>query len=48
MKELEKEIKKNQERASHWEMLHNNAQVLLEDTRRGCLVHREENEQLLK
>lgn len=48
MKELEKQIHKCQERANHWEILHNNSQALIEDMKKGCLAHRDENEQLIK
>lgn len=48
MKELDKQIKKYQERASHWESLHINTHLLLENTKNGCLAHHEDNEQLLR
>lgn len=46
--DLEKESFKLKERAAHWEMLSNNNEALIQDMKKECLAHKDENAQLAR
>ncbi|KAL9546566.1 hypothetical protein MBANPS3_006601 [Mucor bainieri] len=45
--EYEKECNKLQDRVTHWETISNNNNALLQDMKRGCTAHVDENAQLI-
>ncbi|KAI8997499.1 hypothetical protein BDB01DRAFT_771332 [Pilobolus umbonatus] len=48
LKLFEEQAMRLQDKVSHWELLVNNNTLLIEDMKKGCSVHRKENQQLLK
>ncbi|CAO3645302.1 unnamed protein product [Mucor fragilis] len=46
--EYEKECNKLQDRVTHWETISNNNNALLQDMKRGCTAHVDENAQLIR
>ncbi|KAI8096072.1 hypothetical protein BDF21DRAFT_458312 [Thamnidium elegans] len=48
MKEYETKYQKLQDNVTHWETLTNNNQAIIQDMKRDCVSHRDENEQLIR
>ncbi|GAN10985.1 hypothetical protein MAM1_0442c10536 [Mucor ambiguus] len=46
--EYEKECNKLQDRVTHWETISNNNNALLQDMKKGCTAHVDENAQLIR
>ncbi|KAG2209156.1 hypothetical protein INT47_005448, partial [Mucor saturninus] len=46
--EYEKQSVKLQDRVTHWETLTNNNEALIQDMKKGCAAHRDENNQLIR
>lgn len=46
--EYEKQSSKLQDKITHWETLAHNNEALIEDMKKGCVAHRDENDQLIR